>query len=94
MTTTTQTRKHINKQAYNSKKHKSNKKKEKEKTNKQISNNNNNNNNNNNKNNINNNKLKLKKKIIQLLTVAPELVTLDSSLTHVLQASNTQPYHS
>ena len=27
-------------------------------------------------------------------TVAPELVTLDGSLTHVLQAPNTQPYHS
>ena len=27
-------------------------------------------------------------------TVAPELVTLDCSLTHVLQAPNTQPYHS
>ena len=31
--------------------------------------------------------------IIQLLTVGPELVTLDCSLTHVLQAPNTQPYH-
>ena len=28
-------------------------------------------------------------KIIQLLTVAPELLTLDRSLTHVLQAPNT-----
>ena len=27
-------------------------------------------------------------------TVVPELVTLESSLTHVLQAPNTQPYHS
>ena len=27
-----------------------------------------------------------KKKIIQLLTAAPELVTLDCSITHVLQA--------
>ena len=27
-------------------------------------------------------------------TVAPELVTLDSSLKHVLQVPNTQPYHS
>ena len=27
-------------------------------------------------------------------TMAPELVTLDCSLTHVLQAPNTQPYHS
>ena len=27
-------------------------------------------------------------------TVVPELVTLDCSLTHVLQAPNTQPYHS
>ena len=26
-------------------------------------------------------------------TVVPELVTLDCSLTHVLQAPNTQPYH-
>ena len=33
-------------------------------------------------------------KNIQLLTVAPELVTLDCSLTHVLKAPNTQPYHS
>ena len=36
----------------------------------------------------------IKKKIIQLLTVASELMTLDCSLTHVLQAPNTQPYHS
>ena len=35
-----------------------------------------------------------KKQQQHLLTVAPELVTLDSSLTHVLQAPNTQPYHS
>ena len=27
-------------------------------------------------------------------TVVPELVALDCSLTHVLQAPNTQPYHS
>ena len=27
-------------------------------------------------------------------TVVPELVTLDCSLTHVLQVPNTQPYHS
>ena len=27
-------------------------------------------------------------------TVMPELVTLDCSLTHVLQVPNTQPYHS
>ena len=27
-------------------------------------------------------------------TVAPEPVTLDCSLTHVLQEPNTQPYHS
>ena len=33
------------------------------------------------------------KKIIQLLTEAPELVTLDCSFTHVLQVPNTQPYH-
>ena len=33
-------------------------------------------------------------KITQLLTAAPELVTLDCSFTHVLQAPNTQPYHS
>ena len=33
------------------------------------------------------------KKIIQLLTVAPELVPLDCSLTHMLQSHNTQPYH-
>ena len=39
-------------------------------------------------NNSNNNK------IIQLLTVELELVSLDCSLTHVLQAPNTQPYHS
>ena len=32
-------------------------------------------------------------RIIQLLTVAPELATLDCSLTHALQAPNTQPYH-
>ena len=31
---------------------------------------------------------------IQLLTVVPELVTLDCSLKHVLQVPNTQPYHS
>ena len=30
-------------------------------------------------------------KIIQLLTVAPELVTLDCNLTLVLQAPNTHP---
>ena len=35
-----------------------------------------------------------KNKIIELLTVAPELVTLDCSLTNVLQTLNTQPYHS
>ena len=40
---------------------------------------------------INNNK---KHTHIQLFTLAPELVTLDCSLTHVLQAPNTQPYHS
>ena len=41
--------------------------------------------NNQNKNNNNkNNKLK-ENKIIQLLTVVPELVTLDRSLTHMLQ---------
>lgn len=34
------------------------------------------------------------KKIIQLLPVASELVTLDFSLTHVLQMPNTTPYHS
>ena len=34
------------------------------------------------------------KKIIQLLPVASELVTLDFSLTHVLQMPNTKPYHS
>ena len=39
-------------------------------------------------NNSNNNK------IIQLLTVEPELVSLDCSLTHVLQVPNTQSYHS
>ena len=33
-------------------------------------------------------------KTVQLLNVAPELATLDCSLTHVLQAPNTQPYHS
>ena len=33
-------------------------------------------------------------KYIQLLTVAPELVALDCSLTHVLEAPNAQPYHS
>ena len=33
-------------------------------------------------------------KIIQLLTLAPELVTLNCSLTHVLQAFNTRPCHS
>ena len=49
--------------------------------------------NNNNNNNNNNNKLK-SNQIIQLLTVEPELMTLDCSLTHVLQAPNTQPYHS
>ena len=38
-------------------------------------------------------KLKLNK-IIQLLTVLQELVTLDGSLAHVIQAPNTQPYHS
>ena len=27
-------------------------------------------------------------------TVAPELVTADCSLTHVLLAPNTEPYHS
>ena len=37
-----------------------------------------------NKNNNKNNKLK-ENKIIQLLTVVPELVTLDRSLTHMLQ---------
>ena len=34
-----------------------------------------------------------KNKIIQVLTVAPELVTVECSLTHVLQVPNTQPYH-
>ena len=34
------------------------------------------------------------KKNTQLLTVIPELVILDCSLTHVLQTPNTQPYHS
>ena len=29
-----------------------------------------------------------------LLTVAPEIVSLDGSLTHVLQVPNTQPYGS
>ena len=73
---------HINKQANNSKNNKWNKKKRKKKqANKQ-----NNNNNNNNKSN-NNNKLKLNK-IIQLLTVSPEFVTLDCSFAHVLQAPN------
>ena len=37
---------------------------------------------------------KTKNTHIQHLTVAPELVTLDCSLTHVLQAPNIQPYHS
>ena len=53
------------------------------------------------KDNNNNNKIKNKqtnernkKKIIQLLTEVPELVTLDCSFTHVLEAPNTQPYHS
>ena len=31
---------------------------------------------------------------MQLLPVVPELVTLDCSLTHVLQVPNPQPYHS
>ena len=31
---------------------------------------------------------------IQLLTVVPELATLDCSLKHVLQVPNTHPYHS
>ena len=38
-------------------------------------------------------KKETKKKIIELLTEAPELVTLDCSFTHVLQAPSTQPYH-
>ena len=37
-------------------------------------------------------KQKYKNKIIQLLTEVPELVSLGCSLTHVLQAANTQPY--
>ena len=37
---------------------------------------------------------KIKTKIIQLLTVVPEIVTLDCSLTYLLQVPNTQPYHS
>ena len=41
-----------------------------------------------------NKKKRKKKKIIQLLTAVPELVTLDCSLTHVLQVPNTQTYHS
>ena len=50
--------------------------------------------NNNNKNNKKQtNKKRNKKKIIELLTEAPELVTLDCSFTHVLQAPSTQPYH-
>ena len=40
------------------------------------------------------NKKNKSNKIIQLLTEAPELVTLDCSFTHVLQAPNTQPYQS
>ena len=36
------------------------------------------------------NKKENNSKIIKLLTVAPELVTWDCSLTHVLQASSTQ----
>ena len=35
-----------------------------------------------------------KKQIIQLLTVVPEIVTLDCSLTYLLQVPDTQPYHS
>ena len=31
--------------------------------------------------------------IVQLFSVVPELVTVDSSLKHVLQGINTQPYH-
>ena len=41
----------------------------------------------------NNNKLR-QNKIIQLLIVPPELVTLDCSLTDVLQTANTQCYYS
>ena len=54
------------------------------------------NNKNNNKTPTKQNKIIKKKlnQIIQLLTVPPELVTLDCSLTHVLQVPNTQPYHS
>ena len=54
----------------------------------------------NNSNNKNNNKNPTEQKqnkinrIIQLLTVAPELATLDCSLIHVLEAPNTQSYHS
>ena len=33
----------------------------------------------------------IKEKIIQILTVVPQLVTLNCSLTHVLQAPNTHP---
>ena len=59
---------------------------------KKYSNNNNNNKKQTNKQ-TNKRKKKQTKKIIQLLTEAPELVTLDCSFTHVLQAPNTQPYH-
>ena len=45
------------------------------------------------KKNNNNNKLR-QNKIIQLLIVPPELVTLDCSLTDVLQTANTQCYYS
>ena len=33
-----------------------------------------------------------KNNVIQLLTVAPELVTLNCSLMHVLKVPNTQPF--
>ena len=56
---------------------------------------------NNNNKNINKNPTKQNKQnkrklnqSIQLLTVVPELVTLDCSLIRVLQAPNTQPYYS
>ena len=86
MTTTTQTGKYTSTNrptlARNTDQRNKNKNKKRERKNKQTSHNNN-----------INNKLK-SNQIIQLLTVAPELVTLDCSLAHVLQTPNTQPYHS
>ena len=38
-------------------------------------------------------KKKIKTKVIQLLTVAPEHMTLACDLTHVLQVPNTEHYH-